>query len=218
MHTLVIATSDTYWRFMVAHPSSANVISHYDRYASQWAEDRGRVLIEQQWLHRFTALLSQGGTVLDIGCGTGAPIASYLIGRGYQLTGVDSSPAMIAICKQHYPHQRWIPADMRSLAMGETFDGLLAWDSFFHLTPDDQRVMFSVFKAHAHAGSALIFTSGPEHGEAIGEYRGEELYHASLSPEEYREQLAFIGFEVVAHMAEDQDCGGHTVWLARQLW
>jgi SAM-dependent methyltransferase len=200
---------------MVAHPSSANIISLYDRHASRWAKDRGKVLIEQQWLDRFTALLPQGGTVLDIGCGTGDPIGRYLISNGYQLTGVDSSPAMIAICKRHHPHQRWLPADMRSLALGETFDRLLAWDSFFHLTPDDQRAMFRVFRSHAHPGTALMFTSGPEHGEAIGEYRGEELYYASLSPHEYEVLLAANGFQALSRVFNDPTCGGHSVWLAQ---
>jgi hypothetical protein len=50
---------------------------------------------------------------------------------------------------------------------------------------------------------------------AIGSYRGEPLYHASLSEAEYRSLLPQHGFEVVAHVAEDPECGGHTVWLAQ---
>jgi hypothetical protein len=60
-----------------------------------------------------------------------------------------------------------------------------------------------------------MFTSGPRAGEAIGSYRGDTLYHASLDPSEYRELLREHGFDVVAHVAEDETCGGHTVWLAR---
>jgi ubiquinone/menaquinone biosynthesis C-methylase UbiE len=74
---------------MVAHPSSANIISVYDRYASRWAKDRGKVLIETSWLDRFCALLPQGGSVLDVGCGTGDPIGAYLVSCGYELTGID---------------------------------------------------------------------------------------------------------------------------------
>ena len=103
---------------------------------------------------------------------------------------------------------------MRALALKDTFDGLLAWDSFFHLAHDDQRRMFPIFERHASPGAALMFTSGVSHGEAMGSYRGEPLYHASLAPEEYRTLLKSAGFRVVAHIAEDPDCGGHTVWLA----
>ena len=62
-----------------------------------------------------------------------------------------------------------------------------------------------------------MFTSGPRHGEAIGQLRGEPLYHASLAPEEYRTLLAAHGFAVVAERMEDPGCGGHSVWLARRL-
>ena len=104
---------------------------------------------------------------------------------------------------------------MRDLALQKAFDGLLAWDSFFHLTDDDQRRMFPISKRHALPRAALMFTSGTSHGEAIGSYRGERLYHASLAHEEYRALLTTNGFRVVAHVAEDPDCGGHTVWLAQ---
>ena len=75
--------------------------------------------------------------------------------------------------------------------------------------------MFPVFRKHAAPRAALMFTSGPAHGEAIGGYKGEPLYHASLDAAEYRALLNANGFEVVAHVVENPDCGGHTVWLAR---
>ena len=105
--------------------------------------------------------------------------------------------------------------NMRSLSLARHFNGLLAWDSFFHLGHDDQRRMFPIFRQHAAPRAALMFTSGPAHGEAIGNYQGEPLYHASLDPDEYRALLSANGFEVVAYVAEDPDCGRHTVWLAQ---
>src|SRR5262245_23976331 len=86
---------------------------------------------------------------------------------------------------------------------------------FFHLTCDDQRRMFPIFRAHAAPGAALMFTSGPRHGEAVGSYRGEPLYHASLDEADYRALLDEFGFDVVSYVAEDSACSGHTIWLAR---
>jgi hypothetical protein len=106
-------------------------------------------------------------------------------------------------------------ADMRALRLERRFAGILAWDSFFHLSFDDQRLMFAIFRKHAAARAALMFTSGPAHGEALGTYRGETLCHASLDPAEYRDLLDAHGFEVVAHAIEDASCGGHTIWLAQ---
>jgi hypothetical protein len=75
--------------------------------------------------------------------------------------------------------------------------------------------MFPVFRRHASPNAALMFTSGPAHGEAIGSFGGEPLYHASLDPAEYRSLLDQNGFLVVSHIAEDPTCGGHTIWLAQ---
>jgi SAM-dependent methyltransferase len=194
------------------------IIDLYERHASAYIADRdSRLHIERTWLDRFIELLPQNAAILDIGCGSGEPIARHLIERGFQITGIDSSPTLIARCRQRFPNRQWQVADMRSLALGKSFDGLLAWDSFFHLAADYQRRMFAIFKQHAARNAALMFTSGSAHGEAIGTYQGEPLYHASLAPEEYRSLLEANGFRVIANVFDDPDCGGHAVWLAQSV-
>jgi len=63
--------------------------------------------------------------------------------------------------------------------------------------------MFNVFARHATPSTVLMFNSGPARGEAVGKYRGDPLYHASLSRDEYASLLDSIGFEVIAHAIED---------------
>jgi hypothetical protein len=71
--------------------------------------------------------------------------------------------------------------------------------------------MFPAFRSHARAKAALMFTSGPSHGEAIGTFKGEALYHGSLDEAEYRSRLVQNGFGVVSYAVEDPECGYHTV-------
>lgn len=196
--------------------ASERIIGLYDDNAAAWDAQRGRELFERPWLERFAALLPPGGEVLDLGCGSGEPIARWFIERGYALTGVDSSTTLIEICRERFPQQQWVVSDMRALELGRGFDGLLAWHSFFHLTPDDQRAMFERFARHLSPGGALMFTSGTEEGSAIGEWQGEPLYHGSLSTAEYAIQLERHGFEVLRHAESDPDCGHATIWLARR--
>ncbi len=202
---------------MSANAPDKQVIGLYERHALAWDRDRGRSLFERAWLDRFCAVAGARAAVLDLGCGSGEPIARELITRGHAVTGVDSSPTLIGLCRARFPEHAWIVADMRRLDLGARFGGVLAWDSFFHLARNDQRAMFAVFAAHAAPGAALMFTSGPVDGEAIGSYQGEPLYHASLDRAAYASLLRVNGFEVVEHVAEDPACGGHTVWLARRL-
>jgi predicted TPR repeat methyltransferase len=198
-----------------AGSAADRVIDIYQRHAEAWSRDRGDCLAEKAWLDSFLALLPADATVLDIGCGTGVPIGRHLVERGCGVTGVDASSAMIARCADGLPEQQWHVADMRTLALDRNFDGIIAWDSFFHLSQPDQRRMFPIFGRHAAAGTALMFTSGASAGERIGGYRGEPLYHASLDGDEYRGLLRDNGFGVVKHVVEDPDCGGRTVWLAK---
>jgi SAM-dependent methyltransferase len=202
----------------MASEEAAGIIDLYQRKAQDWIESRARSsLFEKPWLDRFRALLPPAGPVLDLGCGSAEPMARYLIELGHAVAGVDSSPAMIDACRRHFPGQEWLVADMRKLSLQRQFSGILAWDSFFHLCHDDQRQMFPVFRAHAAPNAALMFTSGPADGEAIGSFGGEPLYHASLDAAEYRSLLDRNGFRVVAHVVEDPDCGGHTIWLAQRI-
>ena len=69
-------------------------------------------------------------------------------------------------------------------------------------------------RAHAAPGALLLFTSGPEAGEPIGDLYGEPLYHASLDEAEYRQLLRESGFSVLAYAPEDPEAGGRTVWFA----
>jgi SAM-dependent methyltransferase len=190
------------------------IISLYEDHALAWDAQRGRDLREKAWLDRFSALLPNGGAVLDIGCGSGEPIARYLIDRGFAVTGVDSSETLIGLCRERFPEQEWAVVDMRGLELEPVFDGILAWHSLFHLAADDQRSMLARVAALAKAEAALMFTSGDEAGETIGEWQGEPLFHASLDPEEYEALLRQHGFAIVARQSCDPECGDATVWLA----
>lgn len=192
-----------------------NIPGIYERHCQAFSEQRSVVLFEKAWLDRFLNLIPAGGHILDIGCGNGVPIADYFIQQGFQITGVDSSASMIARCRKQFSQQRWVEADMRELALAEKFDGVIAWDSFFHLTQEDQQQMFAIFRQHANAGAPVMFTSGPDAGEAIGTFEGEALFHASLAPQTYRALLAAEGFKVIKMEANDPTCTGHTVWLAQ---
>jgi SAM-dependent methyltransferase len=188
----------------------------YEAKAEAFDRRRDRTLFEKGWLDRFRALMPDA-PVLDLGCGAGEPIARYLIEAGHPVTGVDFSRPMLAITRDRFPEQVWIAADMRRLDLGRRFGGVVAWDSFFHLTRRDQRAMFPVFARHLVPGGALLFTSGPRDGEAIGAVEGEPVYHASLSPAGYAAALEASGFELRAFVAEDAECAGHSVWLARRV-
>lgn len=195
------------------------VIATYDRVGLAFDRTRDRTLFERPWLDRALMLAPRAvgrRRVLDLGCGGGRPIATYLTERSCIVTGVDGARSLIELFARTLPGAEALHADMRGLRLGREFDLLIAWDSFFHLQADDQQAMFATFAAHAAPGAVLLFTSGPHAGTAIGEVAGEPVFHESLSPDTYRAIMADAGFDEVGYWPEEPACAGHTVWMARR--
>ena len=199
---------------MSADPESTREI--YDDVAAQYDLDRSRAMFEARWLARFTACLPKGGHVLDLGCGTGEPIARWFLAEGFKVTGVDFSDAMLAIARDRWPNVDWRVADMRNLDLGTEFDGLIAWNSFFHLTQDEQRACLPRLAAHVKPGGSLMITVGWGAGETTGTVAGRTVFHASLSPSEYVALLENCGMRLTGFLAEDPECASHTVLMARK--
>ncbi len=188
----------------------------YERHAAGFDRHRPKGLHEKPWLDRFSALLPPGGRILDLGCGAGDPIARHFLADGFDVTGVDFSAPMLALARVRLPQSRWLQADMRELELGETFDGIIGWNSFFHLSAADQRSTLPRLAAHLAPNGALMLTVGPRAGEVIGQVEGEPIYHASLSPQEYEALLGELGLAIIEFVFEDPTCDQQTVLLAQR--
>lgn len=192
------------------------ILEIYEEEAQFWARQRTKGSSpELKFIEKICEQLKPKDEVLDLGCGSGYPIADFFLTKQFQVTGVDGAHAMIAIAQTKYPQATWIHAEMTQLDLNKKFSVIIAWDSFFHLTMSKQEQMFPIFKKHLRAQGYLLFTSGPKEGETIGDMNGQALYHASLSPEQYRRLLKDNGFTIEEFVSEDPTCGGHTIWLCR---
>lgn len=199
---------------MTVDPDDTQAI--YERQAVEYDKRRSKALFEARWLARFAAGLPLGGRVLDLGCGAGDPIARWFMAEGFTVTGVDFSEAMLDIARRRWPEGDWRFADMRSFDLEQHFDGIIAWNSFFHLTAEDQKDCIARMARHLRPGGMLMLTVGPSAGEVSGTVGQERVYHASLSPAEYAACLEDNGLLMTGFLAEDPDTQSHTVLMARK--
>ena len=110
--------------------------------------------------------------LLELGCGTGGHAAEF-VAHGYEVTGVDISPAMIRLAKAK---QELLPftqrlhfheGDLRQIDLGRTFDAVVA---LFHVmsyqtSNEDLAAAFANAARHLRPGGVLVFDFW--HGPAV---------------------------------------------------
>ncbi len=173
-------------------------------------------MFEKSWLDKFLLLLPEKPHILDLGCGMGEPIISYLLKNKCRVTGVDGCEKLICIAQKRFPTVQFLLNDFRFLCLKNKFDGIIAWHSIFHLTHEEQKKTLPIVAAHLNDGGSFLFTTGPSSGEAWSDNGGKQLYHASFSYEDYLLLLQKNGFIIIDYKQSDPSCGDATVWLARK--
>jgi SAM-dependent methyltransferase len=97
-------------------------------------------------------------TLLDIGCGGGKNVLN--LKRDFLVTGLDLSPAMIAQARALNPGCEIVAGDMRSFALGRTFDAILMDDAISCMdTREDFEAAFRNAFAHLAPGGVLVATA-----------------------------------------------------------
>ena len=105
-------------------------LSYYEQHAAEFARDTAQADVGPI-LQKFTSMLSDGGSVLDWGCGTGRD-SRALADAGLTVTSVDASPAMCQTARELFGVkarcERFV--DLRAQA---EFDGIWACASLLHV-------------------------------------------------------------------------------------
>ena len=98
--------------------------------------------------------------ILDLTCGTGAQVF-FLTEHGYQITGSDFSPKLIAIAKQKAKTKNlnltFLIGDMRSIQVG-SFDAVITIaNAIGHLTKPDFEIALKNIASNLNPGGIYIF-------------------------------------------------------------
>lgn len=173
------------------------VKSGYDQIAASYSEDREKF---DNWneLNDFCDLIPADARVLDVGCGTGIPIAKYLVERNYALVGIDLSLEMIAAARKNVPRAEFFRMNMIDLDLPTaSFDGLVACYSLFHVPREQHRRIFELFRDVLKPSGCMLVSIGSSDWEGTEEYYGVEMYWSHYSPEQTAAIISDCGFRLI---------------------
>ncbi|MBN8727299.1 MAG: class I SAM-dependent methyltransferase [Xanthomonadales bacterium] len=131
----------------------------YDRYWSRGIPLELLAALEP----RLLAALPAGARVLDLCCGTGR-VAAALGDRGFDVTGIDGSPEMLALARRNAPAARFVLADARAFRLDEPVQAALSlFDSLNHiLVPEELEAVFRNVHAALAPGARFVFDVNDE--------------------------------------------------------
>jgi ubiquinone/menaquinone biosynthesis C-methylase UbiE len=95
--------------------------------------------LRNRYIDRVLALgLRWPAAALYLGCGTGRHATAYLVELGFEVTGIDISPASIAKARQELPGARFQVADMATVELApSSFDLITAFYSLIHVPKEE---------------------------------------------------------------------------------
>lgn len=188
----------------------------YDLIAERWDEE-GRPFLARRYVDLLLEGLPAGARVLDVGCGSGRPVAAYLLERGFRVVGVDSSARMLERARLAAPGAEFLRADMLEMEPGGEFAAAVMWDSLFHVPRARHREVFrKLHKLLAPAGRLLLSAGGSGAEGFTSEMFGQTFFYSGFEPAETVALLGAEGFEVELCEVDDPSSRGHVAVVARK--
>jgi SAM-dependent methyltransferase len=148
-------------------PVSAPDASDYDSFAAIYSRWIGRDFAARALpvVERLLAAnVAPASRILDLCCGAGH-IAAALSQRGYAVTGVDASPAMLQLAHRAAPQVSFIHADARSFTLPHTVAAVIStFNSFAHFRTEELPAVFDNVRTALAAGRIFLFDLTLEEG------------------------------------------------------
>lgn len=132
----------------------------YDAVATQFGISRAQRAIGMTAVAAWAVRFPPGSAILDLGCGTGDPVARALTRAALEVFGVDASPAMVAAFKSNVPDASIVCEPVEtSTFFDRRFDGVIAWGLLFLLPAQAQTGLIARVARVMNPRASFLFTA-----------------------------------------------------------
>ena len=179
----------------------------YNEIASEYTRNlknpylAGSEAYHEEAMDKFVALLpDKEHRVLDLGCGFGLDLGSFLE-RGLEIIGIDISEGMLALAQQRFPKIELHKMDMRQLNFNKgRFGGVWASHCLYHVPKRDIGRVIEQIKHVLVAQGAFFSSLKLGCGEGIDRevqsvsYPGKPRFYALYTEAEVKDMLRDFDF------------------------
>ncbi|MFI5413690.1 MAG: class I SAM-dependent methyltransferase [Candidatus Lutacidiplasmatales archaeon] len=171
----------------------------------------------RRWLSPILSQLEAGSEVLDLGSGTGDPVARILSAR-FRVTGVDLSDVQVHRARQLVPRARFVRGDMTDIEFTtHRFGAVTALYSVIHVPRREHRALLRKVARWLSPGGwflAILGRSSYEGYEAGWLGCDARMFWSHYDATTYRRWLGAEGFRIVREEYVPEGAGGHQMFLA----
>jgi SAM-dependent methyltransferase len=191
---------------MTGDPKSI-VATGYDVIAEGYLERHGSSQVRDRWLGKLIALLPRNSRVLDLGCGSGVPVAQELATCGHDVVGVDGSARQLSLARLNVPNARFIHADMTHVRIPpRSFDAVAAFYSITHVPRDEHADLLRRIASWLKPGGVFLASLGADQSpDWRGNWLGVEMFFSHFGAEVNEQLVRRAGFNIEEAALVDQD-------------
>ena len=170
-----------------------------------------------RWLKKLLNRLEPGSSVLDLGCGSGAP-ADVEVAKAHKITGVDISQAQITLARQNVPAGYFVHGDASSVEFpAASFDAVISFYTLEHIPRAEHATLLRRICQWLRAGGYLLLSmEAGTFDDVTDEWLGVPMFISCFEPETTRRLVNESGFEILETTIETQVEQSHDVpyhWL-----
>jgi ubiquinone/menaquinone biosynthesis C-methylase UbiE len=179
------------------HPLTAAQL--FDAIGSDYDSVFGSPRMIRHAVRELLELLPPNARVLDIGSGTGYPVAHDLVTAGHCVTGLDVSAAMIEIARARVPGATFLHVDVREWTSPDSsWDAVCAFFPFLQMSRQDTAGVLAGIARWLVPGGYLMAVTVPLDGEDVpGEFLGHPVAITSFTPPALVARVEAVGLQVV---------------------
>jgi len=123
---------------------------------------------------------------------------------------------MLGIARSVIPDAELIHGDLVTAALPRIFDGIVTWDSVFHIPRETHAAIFARLAGWLNPGGVLLLSLGGSDWEGTSPVLGHDFFYSGYRPKKNRALLEAAGFEVLTWDVDDTSSRGHLAIIARK--